>query len=149
MLRHILYDYQQTTVPLKDEVTFLENYVNLMRIRLPDAVDIKFNTMINVPDSVQIAPMLFISLIENAFKHGISPTKPSFIHIEITAQGHTLVCDIRNSNYPKTAQDRSGHGIGLQQVQRRLELAYHNHYTWEKGVSDNQKVYQSTITIIL
>lgn len=149
MLRHILYDYQQTTVPLKDEIAFLENYVNLMRIRLPDAVDIRFNTKMSVSNSIQIAPMLFISLIENAFKHGISPTEPSFIHIDITADDHTLVCDISNSNNPKTAQDRSGHGIGLQQVQRRLELAYPNRYIWEKGESDDKKVYQSKITITL
>ena len=149
MLRHILYDYQQPTVPLKDEVAFLENYVNLMRIRLSTAVDIRFNTKMSVSNSIQIAPMLFISLIENAFKHGISPTEPSFIHIDITADDHTLVCDISNSNYPKTAQDRSGHGIGLQQVQRRLELAYPNRYIWEKGESDDKKVYQSKITITL
>ena len=149
MLRHILYDYQQPTVPLKDEVAFLENYVNLMRIRLSTAVDIRFNTKMSVSNSIQIAPMLFISLIENAFKHGISPTEPSFIHIDITADDHTLVCDISNSNYPKTAQDRSGHGIGLQQVQRRLELSYPNRYIWEKGESDDKKVYQSKITITL
>ena len=148
MLRHILYDYQQPTVPLTDEVEFLENYVKLMRIRLPQSVEVTFTTDIQ-SSSVEVAPMIFISLVENAFKHGISPTEPSYIHIKFTADEHTIVCDIRNTNNPKTASDHSGHGIGLQQVQRRLELAYPDHYIWQKGTSEDDKIYYSTITIQL
>ena len=148
MLRHILYDYQQPTVPLADEVEFLENYVKLMRIRLSQSVEVTFTKDIQ-SSSVEVAPMIFISLVENAFKHGISPTEPSYIHINITADEHTIVCDIRNTNNPKTASDHSGHGIGLQQVQRRLELAYPDRYIWQKGTSDDNKMYYSTITIQL
>jgi len=146
MLRHILYDYQQPTVPLKDEVEFLQNYVNLMRIRLPQNVDIKFQYAIRT-SQIDIAPMIFISLVENAFKHGVSPTEPSFIHINIDADEHQITCDIVNSNYPKAAGDHSGHGIGLQQVQRRLELAYFKHHTWEKGPSTDGKEYRAHIQI--
>lgn len=91
--------------------------------------------------------MIFISLVENAFKHGISPTEPSFIHIRLEGDKHTITCDIENSNHPKTASDRSGHGIGLQQVQRRLDLSYPGHYQWQRGVSDDGKTYHSKITI--
>ena len=146
MLRHILYDYQQPTVPLKDEVEFLQNYVNLMRIRLPQNVDIKFQHTIRT-SQIDIAPMIFISLVENAFKHGVSPTEPSFIHINIDADEHQITCDIVNSNHPKAAGDHSGHGIGLQQVQRRLELAYFKHHTWEKGPSTDGKEYRAHIQI--
>ncbi len=146
MLRHILYDYQQPTVPLKDEVEFLENYVNLMRIRLPQTVDIQFSHSIRAAQ-IDIAPMIFISLVENAFKHGVSPVEPSFIHINIDADEQQISCDIVNSNHPKAANDHSGHGIGLQQVQRRLELAYFNHHTWEKGVYANGKEYRAHIQI--
>ena len=146
MLRHILYDYQQPTVPLKDEVEFLQNYVNLMRIRLPQNVDIKFQHAIRT-SQIDIAPMIFISLVENAFKHGVSPTEPSFIHINIDADEHQITCEITNSNHPKAADDHSGHGIGLQQVQRRLELAYFKHYTWEKGPSADGKEYRAHIQI--
>ena len=148
MLRHILYDYQQPTVPLHDEVEFLENYVKLMRIRLSQTVEVTFNVQCTVAN-VQVAPMLFISLVENAFKHGISPTEPSFIHISIAADEHSITCDIQNSNYPKAESDHSGHGIGLQQVQRRLELAYPDHYIWQKGTKENNSIYYSTITIQL
>ena len=146
MLRHILYDYQQPTVPITEEIEFLENYVKLMRIRLPQSVEVTFNNNIQ-SSNVKVAPMLFISLVENAFKHGISPTEPSYIHIRIEADEHRITCDIENTNHPKTAQDHSGHGVGLQQVERRLELAYPGRYQWERNLSDDGKVYHSKITI--
>lgn len=145
MLRHILYDYQQPKVALSDEVEFLQNYVNLMRIRLSDSVDVKFQTFIANPQ-LEVAPMVFISLVENAFKHGVSPSEPSFIHIQIESADNQIVCDIQNSNHPKTANDHSGHGIGLVQVQRRLELTYPDHYQWEHGSTDDG-IYRSRIVI--
>ena len=145
MLRHILYDYQQPKVALSDEVEFLQNYVNLMRIRLSDSVDVKFQTFIANPQ-LEVAPMVFISLVENAFKHGVSPSEPSFIHIQIESADNQIVCDIQNSNHPKTANDHSGHGIGLVQVQRRLELPYPDHYQWEHGPTDDG-IYRSRIVI--
>lgn len=145
MLRHILYDYQQPKVALSDEVEFLQNYVNLMRIRLSDSVNVKFQTFIANPQ-LEVAPMVFISLVENAFKHGVSPSEPSFIHIQIESADNQIVCDIQNSNHPKTANDHSGHGIGLVQVQRRLELTYPDHYQWEHGPTDDG-IYRSRIVI--
>ena len=146
MLRYILYDCQEPMVPLKDEVSFLENYVNLMRLRLPETVEVTFQSSVVNPQ-MAVAPMVFISLVENAFKHGISPTEPSFVHIDIQADQQQITCDISNSNHPKTAADHSGHGIGLQQVQRRLELAYPKRYTWQRDVTDDGKVYHSRIAI--
>ncbi len=146
LLRYILYDTQQSMVPLKDEVEFIENYVQLMRIRLPQSVDVNCQFSI-VNSQLPIAPLLFISLVENAFKHGVSPTEPSFIHINIEADEQHIVCDIQNSNHPKAANDHSGHGIGLQQVQRRLDLAYPGRYTWQRNISDDGKIYQSKITL--
>ena len=146
MLRHILYDYQQPAVPLDDEIEFIRNYVKLMKLRLPDSIKVTFDVHATKPD-ITIAPMIFISLVENAFKHGVSPTEPSFIDIMIEADDDNIICDIRNSNYPKTASDHSGHGIGLQQIQRRLELAYYEHYTWTKEVVNDGKEYHSRIHI--
>ncbi len=148
MMRHILYDNQQPFVSLKDETEFLDDYIKLMKIRTSESVKINFETAVRNPRQT-VTPMLFISLVENAFKHGISPTEPSFIHIRLAADEHTLVCDIQNSNHPKTASDRSGHGIGLQQVQRRLDLSYPGRYTWERGASADGKIYSSKITISL
>ena len=149
MLRHMLYDNQQDSVKLSEEVTFLENYVNLMKIRLPKMVDVQFKTSLSNPDK-RVAPLLFISLVENAFKHGISPTNPSFVHISMQQpEDDLLLVTIENSNYPKTESDRSGHGVGLQQVQRRLDLAYSQRYEWTSGASKDGKKYSSTIKIRL
>ena len=148
MLRHMLYDNQESEVLLCDEVQFIENYINLMKIRLSQNVDVTFVPQIGQPDA-KIAPLIFISLVENAFKHGISPTEKSFVHVNIIAICNEITFSIENSNHPKTNQDRSGHGIGLSQVQRRLDLAYPNRYTWDKGVSADGKVYTSTIRIKL
>ena len=148
LLRHMLYDNQSSEVPLKDEVQFLENYINLMKIRLPKTVDVSFVCDMQNPE-IRVAPLVFISLIENAFKHGISPTEPSFIHIVLTQRDKDLCVNIENSNYPKTEDDRSGHGIGLEQVQRRLDLAYYARYEWNQNVSDDGTVYSSIIKIKL
>ena len=144
----MLYDNQEQLVSLADEVQFIENYINLMKIRLPQTVDVKFEKDLENPNT-KVAPLLFISLVENAFKHGISSTEPSFIHMSMTQKGNSLCVIIENSNYPKSEKDRSGHGIGLQQVQRRLDLAYYERYEWAKGVSDDGTVYSSTIKITL
>ena len=153
LLRHMLYDNQEQTVCLDDELQFLDNYVALMRIRLADNVKVTFDRQITKP-SLRIAPLIFISLVENAFKHGISPTEPSFIHISVAdsqlADGSDeLTFTIDNSNHPKTQLDRSGHGIGLQQVQRRLELAYSDRYSWQRGPTDQGNTYHSQISIRL
>ncbi len=148
LLRHMLYDNQESEVPLKDEILFLDNYINLMKIRLSKNVDVKFLRDVQNPE-IRVAPLMFISLVENAFKHGISPTEPSFVHITLTQKDNDLSVTIENSNYPKSEDDRSGHGIGLQQVHRRLDLAYYNRYEWTQNVSDDGTIYSSNIKIKL
>ena len=149
MLRHMLYDNQQNMVNLKEEIQFIGKYVNLMKLRLPQNVEVRFHSNYPEPCNIQVAPLIFISLVENAFKHGVSPTEKSFIDINISAEKDLLTCEIKNSNYPKTQQDRSGHGIGLQQVERRLNLSYPQRHTWKKGITDNGKQYYSKIEIQL
>ncbi len=148
LLRYVLYENQQTFVPLSKEIDFIKNYIELMRIRVSKEVKVYIN--INVPEnsSMEIAPLIFISLIENAFKHGISPTESSFISITITQiEQKEVRCEILNSNHPKNTSDKSGSGIGLGQVSRRLELLYPHRYEWQKGVSANGEVYSSLLSI--
>ena len=148
MLRHILYDYQRSEIEMRDEVEFLKNYIRLMKLRQGPSVEV--NTSFHITNEQQkVAPMIFISLVENAFKHGVKPAVPCTINITIQANDRQIVCDIVNSNHPKTSTDRSGHGVGLELVRRRLELAYKGRYEWTHGVNDNQKMYHSTITIKL
>ena len=146
LLRHILYDNQEAEVALKDEIKFLDSYINLMKIRLSGNVDVRFDSKVSRPD-LRIAPLLAVSLVENAFKHGISPTEPSFVHISLSTDNNQFVCQIENSNHPKTEKDRSGHWVGLEQVQRRLDLSYPDNYEWEKGPSADGTRYTSKIIL--
>jgi LytS/YehU family sensor histidine kinase len=149
LLRHILYDNNQTFVPLVQEVDFMRNYVDLMRIRLSDNVELSTDFEILPNTSTRIAPLIFISLIENAFKHGISGDKPSFIRIklkELDGGKVDFVCE--NSYFPKTESDKSGKGIGLEQVQKRLEMLYPNHYVWNTKVSDDTYITHLTINTV-
>lgn len=147
LLRHVLYDNQQNSVALGKEMDFIRNYIELMRIRL--SANVTVETQIDIrPDSrTEIAPLIFISLIENAFKHGISPTEPSFIRICFSESPGRVCCEIINSYHPKTQADKSGSGIGLEQVRKRLELTYPGRYEWKQGVSEDGKEYKSTLVI--
>lgn len=146
MLRYVLYENREETVSLKKEVGFLQNYIELMRLRLPARVDVR--TEFDLPDDgiSQICPLLFISLVENAFKHGVSPTAPSFILISLKADRTTVCFSVVNSNHPAKGVG-GGSGIGLEQVRRRLELAYPGKYSWEYGPDATGATYRSTLVI--
>ena len=147
LLRYVLYESSQPFVPLEKDFDFLRNYVELMRIRLPKHVELKTNIVASSPGTL-IAPLLFISLVENAFKHGVSNNKPSFIHLDIHQEGAEVVCTIVNSYFPKSPdQDKSGSGIGLVNLEKRLGLLYSGHFSFQCGrEGDNYSSYLS-ITI--
>jgi sensor histidine kinase YesM len=127
LLRYMLYESAQAFVSVEKDIDFVRNYVKLMQIRMPEHVEMK--TEINVEQSdLLIAPLLFISPVENAFKHGVSNSKPSFVHLEITAVGQQVRCLIRNSFFPKDQHDKSGSGIGLVNLRKRLDLLYSGNY---------------------
>ncbi len=149
LLRYVLYDNQQVFVPLVKEADFMRNYIELMRIRVSSQVEISTQFDIRPNSQTLIAPLIFISLIENAFKHGISPVEKSFIDVNLSETDSEITCRIRNSNHPKSATDKSGSGIGLEQVSKRLELAYPGKYKWERSLLDDGKEYCSSITIYL
>ena len=147
LLRHVLYENQQDFVPLCKEADFMRNYIELMKIRVTDNVKIDANINVQPDDSTPVAPLIFISLIENAFKHGISPQGTGNIKIDLNQVDGDITCEIHNTCYPKRENDKSGSGIGLEQVSRRLELMYPDRYTWEKGKTEDGKEYYSKITI--
>ena len=104
-----------------------------MRIRLPRHVEVS----VELPEAQagqMITPLLFISLVENAFKHGVSNDKPSFVHIRIAMEGSRLECVTVNSCFSKAqGADRSGSGVGLANLSRRLELLYPGKYEFRWG----------------
>ena len=127
LLRYVLYESNLPAVPIEKEMDFVRNYVELMRIRLPESTDLKI--AIDVQEAgLPIAPLLFISLIENAFKHGVNLSGASYIWINLQESGGSVRCDIENSYFPKDSADRSGSGIGLTNLRKRLELIYPGKY---------------------
>ncbi|MFI3324281.1 MAG: sensor histidine kinase [Rikenellaceae bacterium] len=147
LLRYILYDNLCERVSLKGEVEFLRTYIELMSIRLPRKVVLTTQFDIAEDCATQIAPLIFISLVENAFKHSVSADGEGFISIRFEDRPTTgeVILSIENSNNAKADEDKSGHGIGLEQVRRRLELIYPSAHWWE--VSQSEVVYRSTLTI--
>ncbi|MDH6311611.1 sensor histidine kinase YesM [Parabacteroides sp. PFB2-10] len=144
LLRYVMYDSSQPFVALESELAFVHNYVELMRIRLPEHVEVKTFIEADTPQA-KIAPLLFISLVENAFKHGVSNSHPSFIGINIHQVGDEITCTIINSYYPKeTDKDKSGSGIGLSNLRKRLTLLYPHSHTFTYGKEgDNYRAYLS------
>ena len=125
----------------------MRNYIELMKIRVTAGVNITTDIDVADDDATPIAPLIFISLLENAFKHGVSPAGKGTIDVTIGQQDGTVTCRISNSYYPKRDNDKSGSGIGLEQVSKRLELIYPGRYTWDQGLNDDKTIYHSNLSI--
>lgn len=147
LLRYMLYESQDNRVTLTKEVEFLDSYIALMKLRIYNDVDVQVNFDFSENEHVEVAPFIFISLVENAFKHGICSTGKSFIHISLKSDKHHLEFKCENSNTPKDDTDKAPGGIGLQQVANRLELSYPGRYDWKSGVKDDGRTFSSVINI--
>lgn len=145
LLRYAMYETNKPKVRLDGEVEFMRNYIELMKLRCNEMT--KVNSHFSIPNTqLEVAPLLFISLIENAFKHGMNSNAPATIDIRLEQQGDTLVFTCDNTNNPKPTKDRSGSGIGLENTRRRLDLLYGGKYEWEQAVTPDN-VYHLRISI--
>ena len=135
LLRYAMYETNKKMVPIGGEVEFMRNYISLMKLRCNDKTEV--TTTFDIQQNMEIAPLLFISLIENAFKHGVSSSRPSKIDIRLLQNGDELAFNCDNTNYPKDDADRSGSGIGLENTRRRLDLMYAGRYTWDQSLENN------------
>ncbi len=147
LLRYVLYDNLNDRVSLTGEIEFLKTYIELMSIRLPLKMSVKTDFVAPDGSATMIAPLIFISLIENAFKHSVDSSGQGFIDIyfEDNVERGEVTLSIKNSNHAKRDEDKSGHGIGLDQVKRRLELLYPARYEWRVEADD--ETYSSTLIL--
>lgn len=147
LLRYMLYD-DVTTVQLHQEADFIENYVSLMKLRI-DSRPIEVNIDLGESAHAEVPPLLFIPLVENAFKYGITASDSEPIVITMKAESSRVVCSTRNS----FAQSSDGNsapassGIGHANLRRRLQLIYGNKATLT--TSDTGGVYTAVLTIPL
>ncbi len=136
LMSYLLYDSQGEKIALSKEITFVENYVELMRLRYPEKVDIILDIPDNLPP-VDLPPLLFISFIENAFKHGISYQNESFIHIRFAIEKQTLWFSIKNSKHKAACEKEKG-GIGIENSKNRLALLYGDKHILHITENENQ-----------
>ncbi len=127
MMRYVLYDSESALIKVSNDIQFIENYINLMRIRYTDKVDVRLDVEEPLPMNAQIPPLLLIVFVENAFKHGVSYNKPSFVHINICIAESRLYCVVRNSRHLQSP-DKSG-GVGLDNTKKRLRLLFNDDYS--------------------
>ena len=127
MMRYVLYDSGSQSISLQNELQFVSNYINLMRIRYTGNVDIEFNYPRSNTSHIFIPPLLFIVFVENAFKHGISYNSASFIRIDVECDQKNVFCSVVNSRNPAKTPNKAG--IGLDNVTKRLDLIYGKEYS--------------------
>lgn len=147
MLRYVLYEDNSRFVPLERDLIFVKKYIELMRLRLNKLVTLTVDIDESQVSGLRIAPLMFISLVENAFKHGVSTTIPTMISISIRVENGHVNCHVENSYFPKGDSDRSGSGVGIANLERLLSLLYPGSYTYNKGCSEGMYIADLTIDL--
>ncbi|HMI01370.1 MAG TPA: histidine kinase [Pedobacter sp.] len=131
MMRYLLYETHQGHAMLSQEIAFVEDYINLMQLRLTEAVKVNIDIPVNFLD-MPMAPMLLLPFLENAFKHGVRTTQQSHIDILILQRSSELDITIRNSVMKDNSVSLdTNSGIGLMNTRRRLDLLYPGKYKLE------------------
>ena len=125
IMRYSIYKAQNEFVTLEEEVEYLNNYIELHKMRYHKKIDINFE--VKIKEGYRVMPLLFIILLENAFKHGVENLRENaFVHLLFTTSDNEIHFEIKNNFDDSMAPD--GPGIGLNNLKRRLELAYENKY---------------------
>ena len=143
LMRFTIYDSGKESVKLKDEIDYLINFIDLQTARYHKNIDINFEKSINNPES-SIAPLLFINLLENAFKHGVeNATENAFVHIKLIEDNSKISFTVKN-NYDAEESSESS-GIGLKNLKDRLNLIYPNKHQLCDNIEENS--YSTTLEI--
>ena len=144
MMRYVLYEGNKQGVPLSQEFDFIQHYVSLMQLRYTDKVRITLDLPQETSDR-QIPPLMLITFIENAFKHGISYQHDSFIEMKAEVKDDKLQFVCRNSKSEKSNEEKGG--VGLANVRKRLDLLYDNNYTLH--IDDTADIYSVGLVVPL
>ena len=144
MMRFVLYEGDKNNVTLSREFDFLRTYIHLMELRYTDKVKISVDLPSEVPDKT-LPPLMLISFVENAFKHGVSYRHDSFIEVSATLSSDQMHFTCRNSKADHPNEEKGG--VGLSNVKKRLDLLYDNRYTLD--ISDGASTYNVELTLPL
>jgi sensor histidine kinase YesM len=137
MMRYTMKNTQQDFVLLEDEPNYISNFIELQRVRLDKSVKLEYQVMEEIP-ALQIAPMLLIPFVENAFKHGVNSEQKSHIKIELTMNNNELQLSAINNkvDVQRTVSERSG--LGIENTRHRLNLIYPSKHLLTINESDKQ-----------
>lgn len=122
LMRYLLYESEEGKTKLSNEIEFMNNYIDLMKLRMSE----KVNLSVSFPDNYEdrnIPPLLFIPFIENSFKHGLSYRENSFINVDMQVKGDSIVFRCSNS-VPGVSKNGTSGGIGLENIRKRLNLLF-------------------------
>ena len=126
LMRYMLYESSDAQIPLDKELAYLNNYIELQKVRFEEDVKIDVHTE-GVATTQIIEPMLMIPFVENAFKHGVGMVLEPIIDVNLQITPSNLSFSVKNKIAPESSEDKDmSSGIGLKNVKRRLELLYPN-----------------------
>jgi len=138
LMRYLLYESEKGDTKLSHEIDFMFNYIDLMKLRMNEKIDLSVSLPENYKDMI-FPPLLFIPFIENAFKHGVSYRKKSFIRIEMTIDDHNITFHCTNSLVKNgDEKEEKEPGIGLENVTKRLKLLFPNRHELKIDQSEDE-----------
>jgi hypothetical protein len=145
LMRYLLYESERGSTTLGQEISFMSNYIDLMRLRVSDKVILEADFTSDHSD-LAIPPLMFIPFIENAFKHGISYQKPSYIRISLEVKDKLLIFRCVNSiGHGPGEGPEPDSGIGLENVTKRLQLIYPDHHNLK--ISHGEQTFDVTLDL--
>lgn len=138
IMRYMIYDSNKPKVPISKEISYIKDYLSLEGIRLNNKFELTFDTS-EVNDQLEIAPLVFIPFVENAFKHGISDEQTeNWLRVKLSSQHNQLTFKVENSLSPNKVLKDEPSGFGLKNVERRLALSYPDKHNLQV-ISQNDK----------
>lgn len=143
LMRYMLFGSATSTVKLKDEIEYLHNYLDLQKMRINKNIEVTF-TVNGECENFEIAPLLLIPFVENAFKYGLSYVAESFVRIECIVNDRQLIFKVQNTVHERGKNDLSS-GIGLENVKRRLELLYPGKHTMQ--IKEDNSIFDVELTL--
>lgn len=145
ILRYSLYEAQEKEILVTEEIHILNTYIDIERLRLSESASLIFNHD-SIKESVKIAPMLLLPLIENAFKHGTDSTiGHSHINASLNCNDNNLIFTCENS-YKESVKKEVG-GIGLENIRKRLQLIYPSRHQFQ--IEQSNTVFKVSLEIKL
>lgn len=146
IMQYILYDVKEPLINLYDEINYIQNYLDLEKLRYGDKVNSKINITGNI-ENVKVPPLLFLPFIENCFKHGSKENELIKVQIAFEVLKNNMLKFKVQNNFNEFSESTKKHGIGIKNVKRRLELLFNNKFEFQTIIKENNYLVSLKIPI--